>query len=416
MDSDIIYCFDFENFCVEDYYVRNLDNKKCVPYTYTEVNTERFYKIMNSIQNDFKQLACAFRRMEYSDSFDFEESKVNSSSKGLYGRDIGIIKELAIDGDDFLQWLKWIEKGKLYYSKNLPYVEVLFFFVINGLIFSDEPIKALVLLCNIWNHYFDPDFREPASRLYLEWIICYWEFMCSDCIDYNSFSMLLVVQPEFEKRVEISIPSEHYTIDISKMDSKKLLDFYNRNCDYHVLDSKIFKYGNHHKRYLEKSIEAVHEALTKLWDEYNLKFEDYIYYEERDVVYYDREVFYRAVLLPETIDYLRNKFENQKYMMKEFFVGSEYYYDDKINRPVFRCRQYITHNKSSRMLLDYIIRQTEMILRNHLKISNNFRFDEQRLYTLFPNTLFEDNLKKGVIRNAIREAVETKVVPFIYYL
>ncbi|MDD5791668.1 MAG: hypothetical protein PUD22_03685, partial [Erysipelotrichaceae bacterium] len=71
-----------------------------------------------------------------------------------------------------------------------------------------------------------------------------------------------------------------------------------------------------------------------------------------------------------------------------------------------KYEQYEISNNSSRMLLDYIIKHTEKIMREHLGLNYNFKLDDRKMFELFPNQLFSDNVRNQIIVRTIVEATE----------
>ena len=100
---------------------------------------------------------------------------------------------------------------------------------------------------------------------------------------------------------------------------------------------------------------------------------------------------------------LRNSFKGRKIApQEEYRFGYNY---DK-GWPVLEYEQYEISNSSSRVLLEYIIKNTEKVVRDYLGMNYNFKFDEGKLYDLFPVKLFRDNLREYVIEKAIIKAAE----------
>ena len=55
--------------------------------------------------------------------------------------------------------------------------------------------------------------------------------------------------------------------------------------------------------------------------------------------------------------------------------------------------------------MEYILKLTEKVVREWLSIPYGFKFDEERLYELFPSRLFEINAKNHIIESVITEIV-----------
>lgn len=391
---------DFNHFNIEDYFEKYPADKPTMHHTFADINMYRFYDIYDEVLDRLNDVSNNLP-VDYNSRFDFITSKVMNPIKGLTGKDLGALSTLVNESDDFGQWLAWIENGRIIMPKNLPYVQILFHFAMNRLIFEDEPEKCLVVLCEVWNYYFDsPEKMDQSSDLFLEWIKDYWMVYCPD-MEYDDLKKLLRFNVIFDNENNKKYAKDHYLVDISTMNPNNLLSFYNANCDYHVLDGLVV--GKGYRQEFEKAIEAVHDALAELWHSYGLSFEDYLHYEDKEIQDKQREIFFRGILTGRTKRYLRTVFEGREVSYTEdYLVGYDY---DK-NWPVLKYEQYEISNNSSRMLLDYIIKHTEKIMREHLGLNYNFKLDDRKMFELFPNKLFSDNLSNQIIVRTIVEATE----------
>ena len=395
-----IVTIDVDDFDIEKYYQKYPAEKTVIHHTFADINMYRFYDIYDEVLDRLKDVnACL--PIKYNPNFDFMPSQVMNQVKGLTGKDLGTLSSLVSESEDFGQWIAWIEHGRIVMPKNLPYIQILFHFAMNRLIFENEPEKCLVVLCEVWNYYFDaPDKMDQSSDLFLEWIKDYWMVYCQD-MEYEDLKKLLRFYVVFDNENNKKYAKDHYLVDISTMNPSNLLSFYNANCDYHVLDGLVVSKG--YRDVFEKAIEAVHETLTGIWQRYGLDFEEYLHYEDKDIQDKQREIFFRGILTEKTKRYLRTVFEGREVSYSEdYLVGYDY---DK-SWPVLKYEQYEISNNSSRMLLDYIIKHTEKVLRDHLGLNYKFKLDDKRMFELFPNKLFSDNLQKQVIVKAIEETTE----------
>ena len=205
----------------------------------------------------------------------------------------------------------------------------------------------------------------------------------------------------FENESNVKLAKEYFLVDIQTLRPDNLLSFYNSNCDYHVLEGTVVRKG--YRAVLEEAIEEVHKDLTVLWKQYGLSFEEYLHYDERTTQNKQREIFFRGILTGKTKKDLVTSFKGRRISsQEEYRVGYDY---DK-GWPVLEYEQYEVSNNSSRVLLEYIIKNTEKVLRDHLGMNYNFKFDESKLYELFPVKLFRDNYREYVIEYAIIKAAE----------
>ena len=382
--------FDFEKCC------KKYDGDKTDVYqTFAKINIYRFHDIYDDVLDRFTDVSDNYP-VEYDPKYNFMATSVMNEINGLIGKDLATLSSLLSESEGFLQWLAWIEHGKIIIPKNMPYIQIMFHFAFNRMIFADEPEKCLVVMSEIWNYYFaSAEKADDSSNLLLEWIKDYWMVYCPE-IEYETFKRLLRHNVIFENENNITYAKEHYMVDISGLKNDNLLDFYNSNCDYHVLDGTVVRKG--YRNVLEEAIEEVHKDLTTLWEEYDLDFEEYLHYETKERQDKQRELFFRGILTGKTKRFLRTSFEGRDISDTESYTVG-YNYDR--SWPVLEYEQFEISNSSSRILLDYIIKYTEKVVRDHLRMSYNFKFDDQKMYDLFPVPLFYDNMQRHTIARTI---------------
>ena len=395
-----ILTVDFDEFDLT-YYCNKYPKEERYIQTSLKINLYRFRDAFDDLVDSFIELADNYP-IDYNPKYDFTTTPLMKDINGLQGRDLTVLKKTISDNESFLQWLVWLENGRIVLPKNIPYIQLMYYFSINRIIFEDTPQKCLVVMCEIWNCIYDSVKKiDDAANLMLEWIKDYWIVYCAD-VSYEDFKNLFRYDIVFENENCAIYAKEHYLVDITTMKNDNLLDFYNSNCDYHVLDGALVKKG--HRDILERAIEKVHEELEKLWKHYDLNFEKYLHYEDKIAHRKDRQLFRRTILTGKTKRFLRENFDGRD--VSEYEVYQFGYYHG-IDWPGLIFEQYEISNNSSRILLDYIIKHTEKVLRIYYGLNFNFKFDDYRLYDLFSDQLFEDNLDNQIIVKTIEKAAKS---------
>lgn len=74
--------------------------------------------------------------------------------------------------------------------------------------------------------------------------------------------------------------------------------------------------------------------------------------------------------------------------------------------PVLEYSMVEVSNNAGRYLLEYILKQTEKVLREKLGISGSFKFSEYQLYEIYPYDLYYENYREGIIANTIEHVVK----------
>ncbi len=386
--------FDFEQYC------RKYNDKAEIQQKFAKINIYRFHDIYDEVIDRFMDVKDGYP-VEYDPKYDFTVTNIMNDIKGLIGKDLGALTTLVSDNEAFLQWLSWVEHGKVVIPNNMPLIQIMFHFAMNRIIFENEPEKCLVILCEVWNYYYDSSEKiDESSDLLLEWIKDYWMVYCPD-ISYDDFKRLFRFEITFENESNVVSAKEHFFIDISHLKQNNLLEFYNANCDYHVLDGAVVRKG--YRDIFEEAIEEVHKELSSLWNKYDIDFEEYLHYEDKAPQEKQRELFFRGILTGKTKKYINSSFEGRKVSEnEEYSIG----YDYDRSWPVLVYNQYEISNSSSRILLDYIIKHTERVIRDHLRINYTFKFDDEKMYELFPIKIFEDNLDNHIIVKTIERTTD----------
>ena len=380
-------------------WINRYNDRKRISQSQISLNLLRFKKMYPEIQN--RLISVINNKVEYNPNFNFFFSKVMDSYSGLVNRDLVTLSALCEDGSDFMQWVEWIKMGKFVYTKNKPYVEVLFHLMINDVILSENRAACLLLMCEIWNYYYkdEKDMSEGAD-LYLEWIKEYWMLYCMDMVSYTEFKSLFIYEISFYNENGITNEQNHFSVNMDTFAEDNLLQFYNQNCDYKVLEGLIVQKG--YRNLLEEALEKVHEALVELWAKYDLDFLSYLHIKEYTVSEKTRELFYRSIL---TDDTKRKILEGAN----EFYINAgekyECVYDYDKELPILRYLIKSVNNASSRILMEYILKLTEKFVREWLYMPYSFKFNEHQLKELFPNLLFSDNEKSFLIERTIMETV-----------
>lgn len=273
-----VFELDLNNFDIHNWTYRYKKREK-IKQGQTLMQLYHFYDIYGDISN--RLMTVKKHAVEYNPNFNFLFSKVFKDVKGM--KDLNVLSALCDDATDFMQWIEWVKRGKFVYTKSEPYIQILFYFIANDWILSDNHAACLVMMCEIWNYCFkDKEKHNSRSDLYLEWIKDYWMIYCSDEVTYEEFKSLFVYDIEFYNNNGRIMSNKHFIVDMDTFDERNLLQFYNENCDYHVLEGTVVKKG--YKLLLEDAIEAVHISLKKLWEKYGLNFMDYFHIMDEKVV------------------------------------------------------------------------------------------------------------------------------------
>lgn len=333
----------------------------------------------------------------YNPRFNFLASNVLKEVKGLVNKDVRALSRLCDDSSDFMQWIEWAKRGIIVYAKNEPYIQLLFCFILNDWILSDNRAACLVMMCEIWNYYFKGKLIAEAY-LYLEWIKDYWMLYCSHEITYGEFKSLFVYDIEFYNENRRVIANNHFSSCIEKFGESHLLQFYNENCDYRVLEGIVVIGG--YSSLLEDAIEAVHAKLKKLWAKYNLNFMDYFHDEEISMVK-TREIFRYAVLTASVKERIAETTDRVIVSNEESYTCQ---YGAK-GWPVFTYQIIEVNNTSSRTFMEYILKLTEKWVGEWLGLLCDFQFDNKKFSEDLPTRLRLNNIKGSNIELIIRNTV-----------
>jgi len=389
---------EIDNFTIASFYGKYGEHEHTVHQKQIDLNLTRFYNIYDELQE--RVLDIASNRVMFNPNFNFSLSKVMQQVSGITGKDLAVMSSLVEDGNDFAQWIEWIKNGKLVFPKNQPYIQVLFHLAINGYVLKDTPEICLIIMCEIINYYFDTvEKYDQSAHLLLEWTKQYWMLYCSD-ISYGDFKRLFRFNIVFEGECASRLAKDYFLVNMEYLQRSELVSFYNQNCDYKIIHGGLVKAGK--RGLLEKSLKQVHIALEDLWNQYDKDLYKDFQKEDVEIVTINRPIFYRSILTVETVKYLR-ELQGQKFS----FGQEEYAMNFDYNRmlPILSAEIKEVRHMSSKVLLDYIIKQTEKVLREWLGMGSNFKLSEKRLQELFEDELYKENTESHIIARTIEDAV-----------
>ncbi|WP_028243913.1 hypothetical protein [Pseudobutyrivibrio ruminis] len=207
--------FDFKNFNINNFIVEQAET---IYIDLAEVDNNRFYKLIPEAGDDLISVYEKYKLTNYNPKMIFDDTDVMKKYTGIIGFDLGILKQLNKESDSFVQWVRWVnDGGVLIIPKKQPYIQILTYFILNRLIFNDNPEYGLVVLSSLWNYYFKSIPGNKAARLYYEWCFEYWELYCKESICYEKYSKLFVVNIIVNNPVKKEISLDYYTIDITKL-------------------------------------------------------------------------------------------------------------------------------------------------------------------------------------------------------
>lgn len=390
---------DINNFDIRDYLL-NDDIKETVVLSHPTLNLTKYYDIYYELQDLIYEISEKVKQEKYNPAWNYKKTEVMHNIKGLTGKDIRALRNIVKNGDDFYQWIAWIEQGKFIIPKNEPYVQVLFHLAVNRVLFKDNPDKCLVILSKICNYYYDLSNKFDKSAAFMfEWLKDFWLIYCPN-ISYVEFKKLLKVNVIFDGQYKTIDSQDYYKIHINEMRKGNYVAFFNDACDYKVLYGSVVREG--WRSLLEEGLENVCYTLDKLWRKYGRDFQSDIMREDIVNIKKVRLVFYRCILLSSTKKYIQNEFIKRKISDEKEYVLN-YDYDKML--PTLEYTVKRVRNKSGRYLLEYILKHTEIVIRQWLDIDENFKVSERRLYELYPYNLYYDNLQNEIIINAIKKTI-----------
>lgn len=389
---------DLDQFNFNDYIKVCSSEQKKIYQKQISFNLTRFYDIYGELQERVEGII--EYEEEYDPDYNFFVSKIMTPKNGLIGKDLALLTYLLSYGKDFAQWISWIKQGKIIFPQNQPYIQILFHLAINREIYPDNPEACLVMLCEICNQYYNTEEKfDESADLLLEWTKCFWMVYCPD-ITYDEFKAVFNFEIVFENENGKKSGTDYYLVNLEPLEKAELVSFYNNNCDYKVVYGRLIQEG--HRKLLEKSLENVHAALEELWKQYGRNLYDDFQYEDIEYTESRRVLFYRSILTSKTKRYLKSKFKGRVVSSDEIY---EIDFDEDTMLPVICFEQQEIRHNASKILLDYIIKQTEKTLRELLGIPCNFKLSETQLNALFRADLYTDNCDTRIIAKTIEKAV-----------
>ena len=235
------------------------------------LNLTKYYDIYYELQDLIYEISEKVKQEKYNPAWNYKKTEVMHNIKGLTGKDIRALRNIVKNGDDFYQWIAWIEQGKFIIPKNEPYVQVLFHLAVNRVLFKDNPDKCLVILSKICNYYYDLSNKFDKSAAFMfEWLKDFWLIYCPN-ISYVEFKKLLKVNVIFDGQYKTIDSQDYYKIHINEMRKGNYVAFFNDACDYKVLYGSVVREG--WRSLLEEGLENVCYTLDKLWRIYGRDFQ-----------------------------------------------------------------------------------------------------------------------------------------------
>lgn len=348
----------------------------------------RFYQLYDSYCDQMQQIFDM--PIEYDPAFSYAASKLRKSGGGFVGKELYQIPQILNDGKDFGQWIVRIEQGEIIFPDFQPYVPLLYYFIINERLFADRKDMGLVVMCKLWNHYYD-DMPAQDISLILGWIKDYWMIHCQD-ISLEDFKRLFN-----RKVVFLNEPS----VDI--LNCNTVLEYYNEICFYRVLHGKLVTKG--HRPIFEAAFEAVNKKLAAVWAEYGLSYESMLYQAAGKSTY----VYLRAIVSRDIQYQLVSQSLKREISTDESYIINE-------NEKTLRLQwEFITQRYDTAFIkafMEYTLKLTEYRLRMWLgyMASDSFNVDASSIYRFeqkdpIIRKLLLDNQDAGRIERIIYETV-----------
>jgi hypothetical protein len=291
----------------------------------------------------------------------------------------------------YVVWMKLIDEGKLFFPLSSTYAIVVMHQIINRLIVKN-PNWALIIMKDLWNHYY-PDFQHEET---LMWIKDFWVTYCNE-VSYSEFNKMFKYQIEFQgDNIMDSIDS----IDVSYLSKNRFLDFFNENCNYKIKTGKIVQEG--HENTLELCLGETITRLQLLFNEHELKLEDFFQICDEEETEKLRDPFRRGILTNQTKNYIASNVNDRA-------VGNYEKYNvvtpnGKDIKFLIKRKRYTYYE--SRLFIEDIGKICELYLRDWLGISANFIVNMEELCEVIPGLNYFENNDHNEIIEKIREAVE----------
>lgn len=348
----------------------------------------RFYQLYDSYYDQMQQIFDM--PINYDPAFSYAASKLRKNGGGFVGKDLYQIPQIINDGRDFGQWIARVEQGEIIFPDFQPYVPLLFYFIINDRLFADRRDIGLVVMCRMWNHYFN-DMPAQDISLILGWIKDYWMIHCQD-ISLADFKRL------FDRKV---IFLNEPSVDI--LNCNTVLEYYNEICFYRVLHGKLVTKG--HRPIFEAAFEAVNKKLAAVWAEYGLSYESMLYQAAGKNTY----VYLRAIVSRDIQYQLASQSLKREISQDESYIINE-------NEKTLRLQwEFVTQRYDIAFIkafMEYTLKLTEYRLRMWLgyMASDSFNVDASSIYRFeqkdpVVRKLLLDNQDAGRIERIIYETV-----------
>lgn len=329
-------------------------------------------------------------RYLYDPTFSVNYSKLMKKGDGFVGKDLYQFAQIEQDSRDFMQWIARIEKGEIIFPQFQAYIPMLFYYFINEQLYANNKPMALVVMCKIWNHYFD-EFTEQDASLLLAWIKDYWMVFCPE-IPLSDFKKL------FNRKVVFINELQNEVLEGSNQ-----LEYYNEVCFYRVLHGKLVTSG--YQSLFEETIDLVNKRLSALWDKYGLSYKNMIYQAAGKNTY----LFLRAIVLKDNLYRISST-------TPEVRVSELEKYNLVENEKTVRLQwEYAIQDYSSdfiKMFMEYTVKLTEYRLRCWLGlgVNNTFNVDANTIYKFKQHNekvakLLRDDMNESHIEKIIYDSV-----------
>lgn len=348
----------------------------------------RFYQLYDSYCDLLQQILDM--PIEYDPAFSYTASKLRKVGGGFVGKDLYQLNQIINDSRDFIQWIARVEKGEVIYPDFQPYVPLLYYFIINDRLFADRRDIGLVVMCKVWNHYFD-DMPAQDVSLILGWIKDYWLIHCQD-ISLADFKSL------FDRKV---VFLNEPAVDI--LNCNTVLEYYNEICFYRVLHGKLVTKG--HRNLFEDVFEVVNRRIAAVWAEYGLSYESMLYQAAGKSTY----VFLRAIVTRDIQYPIASRSLKRRVSSDEEYILNE-------NEKTLRLQwEFVTQEYDVAFIkafMEYTLKLTEYRLRMWLgySASDSFNVDASSIYKFEQKDatvkkILLDNQNIGRIEKIIYETV-----------
>lgn len=352
------FCIDLENARYSDYFEAEYVSDELFVQEPNKQVLTRFHTLYDSY---CEQLQRVFDiRYTYDPTFSVNSSKLMRKGEGFVGKDLYQFAQIEQDSRDFMQWIARIERGEIIFPRFQAYIPMLFYYFINEQLFADKKPIALVVLCKMWNHYYN-EFSDQDASLLLAWIKDFWMVYCQEI-------PLADLKKLFNRKI-VFINEPQYEV----LDSNRQLEYYNDVCFYRVLHGKLVSSG--YQDLFEATIGVVNTKLSKLWNSYGLSYRNMLYQASGKNTY----LFLRAIVLKDNLYKIST-------LIHELRVSELENYNLVENEKTVRLQwEYTTQEYSAEFIktfMEYTLKLTEYRLRCWLGlgVNNTFNVDANTIY------------------------------------